>query len=98
MAIIATVRQHDTWEGRPTVELKKFIPEHLMTFEGSAGFGGEESTDPIKAAKAWCEANNQDGDHILVIDTQAPVESETHKYCIFPEYHEKNDFRLTWER
>jgi len=102
MAIIATVRQHDTWEGRPTIELKKFIPQHLMVFEGSAGFGGEESKDPIKAAKTWCEVNDQvndqEGDHILVIDTQVPIESKQHAYCLFPEYHEENDYHLTWEK
>jgi len=98
MAIIAKVRQHDTWEGRPTIELKKFIPKHLMVFEGSAGFGGKETDDPIQDAKNWDEANNQDGDHILIIDTQVPVDSEYHSYCLFPEFREENDFLLTWER
>lgn len=102
MAIIATVRQHDTWEGRATLELKKFIPEHLMTFEGSAGYGGEEAENPVQAAKDYAEAKGYtgevDGHHILVIDTQSPEGTNTHAYSLFPYYRDENDFNLTWEK
>lgn len=101
MSTIATIKQFDTWGGlAPTIELKKFIEKDLMTFEGSAGFGGVESSNPIAAAKEWAENNNADsalhGFYLEVIDTQSPVGTSTHKTQYYPEATEENNFVVHW--
>ena len=100
MAIIAIVRRYDTWGMEPTAELKKFIPENLATFEGSAGYGGTEVYDVVQAAKDWMiengATNDSEGDHILVIDTQSPEWSKHHMNTLHPKYLESDDYRLSW--
>lgn len=101
MSTIAIIKEFDTWEGlAPTIERIKFIEKNLMTFEGSAGFGGIEANNPIQAAKEWAELNGYDsalhGHYLEVIDTQSPVGTEGHKTIYYPESTEENDFIVHW--
>ena len=87
------------WEGlSPIITLAKFIPENLMTFEGSFGFGGTEASDPVKAAKAWAIENKTDSDihgfYLEVVDTQSPIGTRTHKTQYYPTATEENNFNV----
>ena len=81
------------------IELKKFIPEALATFEGSAGYGGQPSDNPVESAKKWAIANNatntNQNDCIVILDTQTP-EWAGNKTVLIPEYKESNDYNLSW--
>lgn len=101
MSTIVTIKEMDTWEGlAPTIERVKFIEKHLMTFEGSAGFGGIEASDPIQAAKDWARENKADSDqhgfYMEVTDTQSPVGTESHKRQYYPRATEENNFNVEW--
>ena len=98
MAMITEVRRADTWEGRPTETLAKFIPEHLMTFAGSAGDGGIEAADPIIAAKEFAVDADPclDGMHIIIIDTQSPDWSDTHMKSLWPHWADDSN-HATWQ-
>ncbi len=85
MAIIAIVKQTDTWENNFVLTHNKYIPSELSTFKGSAGDGGIQSEDPIESAKKYCEQYSEyDGYHVEIIDTQSPVGTSTHSRTIFP--------------
>ena len=101
MATIVTIKERDVWEGLcPTIERAKFIEEHLMTFKGSAGFGGIEASNPIQAAKDWAISNKCDSDihgfYMEVIDTQSPVGTSTHKKEYLPISNEENNYVVEW--
>ena len=101
MAIIASIKQSDAWEGRfPPVTKARFIPEHVIDFPGSACRGGLPSSDPVADAKKWAEANGADSDihgfYLEVIDTQSPVGTSTHKTLYYPESTEENNFVVEW--
>lgn len=98
MSIITTVRHQDENTGKVYTPVK-FIPEELQTFSGSAGFGGVPVSDPIQAAKDWAVKSNyiNDGDNILILDTQTP-EWAGNKTVLIPEFKETNDYELSWTR
>jgi hypothetical protein len=101
MSIIVTIKERDMWEGiAPVIERAKFIEEGLMTFEGSMGFGGVESRNPMQSAKDWAIVNKCDSDihgfYMEVIDTQSPAGSNSHKREYAPILNERNDFIVEW--
>ena len=96
MAIITTVLNQNVYTGKVS-ELVKFIPEHLETFKGSAGFGGVTVDNTVQSAKDWAANNNavNDGDKIIILDTQTP-EWAGNKTVLTPEFKEENDWELSW--
>jgi len=95
MATIVTVNQYDVWEGvEPLKTLITFIEQDLMTFPGSSGFGGIESSNPLQSAKNWANEKGfnsaQHGYLIEITDTQSPPSSYCHKIQLYPELNDYN--------
>ena len=94
MSIIVTVKQADTWNGGKTIVLKQFV------LFGHNKINSEQSHNPIAAAKNWAIKNNHtnenEGDHIIIRDTQCPASSDDYLTLLSPEFLEENDFNLSW--